>query len=182
MKKIILFLVLIVFTALPTIAAKKFYIKTIKHTYNVRYKNNIQNTNFINKGYLYYDLKSYNYNVKNDTYTIDVMEELDPGGDLENIKCPYGEGFLTHLIYSTKYSPKHKFFNAKYKGFMCTVGEYQYKNGKPTSFYYSYKGVYYDSEPSIIPNFNMEYFNNLKKEIDEPNEYNYFGVIKNIKN
>lgn len=149
---------------------------------NVKQINNIQNTNFINKGYLYYDLKSYNYNVKNDTYTIDVMEELDPGGDLENIKCPYGEGFLTHLIYSTKYSPEHKIFNAKYKGFMCSVGEYQYKNSKPISFNYIYKGVYYDSNPSIIPNFNMEYFNNLKKEIDEPNKYNYFGVIKDIKN
>ena len=25
-------------------------------------------------------------------------------------------------------------------------------------------------------------FNNLKKEINKPNEYNYFGIIKNIKN
>ncbi len=149
---------------------------------NIKYRNNLKNTNFINKGYLHYDLKSYNYNVKNDTYTINVMEELDPGGDLENIKCPYGEGFLTHLIYSTKYSPKQKFFNAKYKGFMCAIGEYQYRNNKPISFYYRYKGIYYDSNPSIIPNFNMEYFNNLKKEINKPNEYNYFGIIKNIKN
>ena len=54
---------------------------------NIKYRNNLKNTNFINKGYLHYDLKSYNYNVKNDTYTINVMEELDPGGDLD-----YGVG------------------------------------------------------------------------------------------
>lgn len=149
---------------------------------NVKYKNKLINTNFVNKGHLYYDLQSYNYNYKNDTYTINVMEELDPGGDLENIKCPYGEGFITHTIYSTKYSPKHKIFNAKYKGFMCSVGEYQYENSKPISFNYNYKGVYYDSNPSIIPNFNIEYFYSLKKEINNPNEYNYFGIIKNIKN
>ena len=114
-------------------------------------------------------------------HTIDIMEELDPGGDVENIKCPYGEGFITHTIYSTKYSSKHKIFNVKYKGFMCSEGEYQYENSNPISFDYNYKGVYYDSNPSIIPNFNMEYFRNLKKETMNPNEYNYFGVIKNIK-
>ena len=170
MKKIFLFILVILLQI------------NVIYACNIKHKNNLKNTNFINKGYLYYDLKSYHYNVKNDTYKIDVMEELDPGGDLENIKCPYGEGFLTHLIYSTKYSPKHKIFNIKYKGFMCAVGEYQYSNDKPTSFYYSYKGVYYDSNPSIIPDFNIEYFDNLKKEINKPNEYNYFGIVKNIKN
>ena len=149
---------------------------------NHKYKNNLKNTNFINKGHLYYDLKSYNYNSKKDIYTLNVMEELDPGGDIENVKCPYGEGFITHIIYSTKYSPIHQIYKVKYKGFMCSVGEYQYENSKPISFDYNYKGVYYDSNPSIIPNFSIEYFNNLKNEINNPNEYNYFGVIKNIKN
>ena len=149
---------------------------------SIRYKNNLRNTNFINKGYLNYDLQSYKYYSKKDTYIIDVMEELDPGGDLENINCPYGEGFITHLIYSTKYSPKHTLFEAKYKGFMCAIGEYEYKNSEPISFNYKYKGVYYDNNSSVIPNFNMDYFKELKKEINNPNDYNYFGVIKTIKN
>ncbi len=75
------------------------------------------------------------------------MEELDLGGDLENIKCPYGEGYITHVISSTKYSPKYKVFKAKYKGFMCAVGEYEYKNDKPISFSYKYKEVYITKTP-----------------------------------
>lgn len=146
-----------------------------------QFSNKINDTYFVNGGYLDYDLKSYNYNKKYDTYSIDVMEELDPGGDLENIKCPYGEGYITHIISSTKYSPKHKFFKVKYKGFLCSIGEYEYENSTPTSFNYKYKGVYYDNNPTIIPNFNMDYFEDLKKEINNPNEYNYFGFIKNIK-
>ena len=152
------------------------------YAYNIKYKNNLKNTNFIGQGYFYYDLQSYNYDSKNDMYIIDVMEELDPGGDIENIKCPYGSGFITHLIYSTKYSPKNTFFNAKYKGFMCSDGKYEYNNSEPVSFNYIYKGVYYNNNPSVIPDFNMDYFIELKKEINNPNEYNYFGVIKNIKN
>lgn len=109
------------------------------------------------------------------------MNELDPGGDIENIKCPYGKGYITHIIYSTKYSPKHKFFKVKYKGFLCSIGVYEYENSKPISFHYDYKGVYYDNNSSIIPNFNMDYFEYLKKDINNPNEYNYFGFIKNIK-
>ena len=150
--------------------------------YKKQFQNKINDTNFINRGYLDYDLSSYNYDEKFDVYSIDVMEELDPAGDLENINCPYGEGFITHLISSTKYLPKHNFFEAKYKGFMCSVGEYEYKNGKPILFHYRYKGVYYDNNPSIIPNFNMDYLNNLKNEINNPNKYNYFGIIKTIKN
>lgn len=147
-----------------------------------QFQNKINDTNFINRGYLYYDLNSYNYNKKYDFYSINVMEELDPGGDLENIKCPYGEGYITHIISSTKYFQKYKIFKAKYKGFMCSVGEYKYKNNKPISFSYKYKGVYYDNNSSIIPNFNMNYLDNLKNEINDPNKYNYFEIIKTIKN
>lgn len=118
--------------------------------YAKEFPNKINDTHFINGGYLDYDLNSYKYNKKYDTYSIDVMEELDPGGDIENIKCPYGEGYITHVISSTKYSPKHKFFKAKYKGFMCSVGEYEYENSRPTEFHYNYKGVYYDNNPAII--------------------------------
>ena len=92
------------------------------YTYSIKYKNNLKNTNFIGRGYFYYDLKSYNYDLNNDMYIIDVMEELDPGGDMKNIKCPHGSGFITHLIYSTQYSPKHTFFNAKYEGFIHGAG------------------------------------------------------------
>lgn len=146
-----------------------------------QFPNKINDTHFINGGYLNYDLKSYNYNKKSDIYSIDVMEELDPGGDSENIKCPYGEGYITHIILSTKYSPRHNFFKAQYKGFLCSFGEYEYKNSMPASFHYDYKGVYYYNNSSIIPDFNMEYFENLKNEINNPNEYNYFGFIKKIK-
>ena len=67
---------------------------------------------------------------------------MDSGGDAENIKCPYGEGYITHLIFSTIYSPSKKFFKIKYKGFMCFVGIYNYENLEPVSFYYQYKGIY----------------------------------------
>ena len=171
MKKIFLLLLLnIVFLSAYCLACEKYF------------PNKINNTKFVNGGYLDYDLNSYYYNRKSNTYSIDVMEELDPGGDLENIKCPYGEGYITHIISSTKYSPKHKFFEAQYKGFLCAVGEYKYENSRPISFQYNYKGVYYDNNPSIIPNFNMDYFENLRKEISNPNKDNYFGFIKNIKN
>lgn len=170
MKKIFLSLILIIISLLPCCFACKN-----------QFPNKINDTHFMNGGYLDYDLNSYKYNPKEDMYSIDVMEELDPGGDLGNIKCPYGEGYITHVIYLTKYSPKYKFFKAKYKGFMCSIGEYKYENAKPISFHYNYKGVYYDNNSSIITNFNMDYFDNLKKEINSPNEYNYFGFIKNVK-
>ena len=82
-----------------------------------------------------YDLNSYKYSKKYDTYSIDVMEELDPGGDIENIKCPYGEGYITHIISSTKYSPSISFLRPNIKVFMCSVGEYQYENSTPTEFH-----------------------------------------------
>lgn len=170
MKKILLLMLSIVFLYAYCFASEKYF------------PNKITNTQFVNGGYLDYDLNSYKYNEKYDTYYIDVMEELDPGGDIENIKCPYGEGYITHTISSTKYSPKHKLFEAKYKGFMCSIGVYKYKNSIPMSFHYNYKGVYYDDNPCMIPNFNMDYFENLKNEMNNPNEYNYFGFIKNIKN
>lgn len=171
MKKIFLLLVLnIMFLSAYCLANEKYF------------QNKINNTQFVNGGYLNYDLNSYNYNRKSSTYSIDVMEEIDPSGDLENIKCPYGEGYVTHAIFSTKYSQKNKFFKAQYKGFLCSIGEYQYENSIPISFQYNYKGVYYDNDPTIIPNFNMDYFENLKNEINKPNKYNYFGFIKNIKN
>lgn len=171
MKKILLLILLGIFSLF-------IYNSAIKKTF----PNKINDTNFINGGYLDYDLNSFNYNKESDMYTIDVMEELDPGGDLKNIKCPYGKGYITHIISTTKYSPKNKFFEAQYKGFLCSIGEYEYENSKPISFQYNYQGVYYDNNTSIIPDFNMEYFDNLKKEINNPNEYNYFGFIKNIKN
>lgn len=168
MKKFILILCVLFLSTCITIANDKHYI------------NEINKTNFINKGYLSYDLNSYiqKYNL----YIIDVMLELDPGGDIENIKCPYGDGYITHAIYATKYSPKYKFFKVKYKGFMCSIGNYEYKNGEPRTFNYIYKGVYYDNKPLLIPNSNIDYFKYLKNEINNPNEYNYFGIIKTIKN
>ena len=151
-------------------------------TYGKQFSNMINNTIFIRNGYLYYDINSYNYNSKKNLYTIDVMEELDPGGDMEDIKCPYGDGYITHLIYSTKYSPKKKIFKVKYKGFMCSIGEYEYENNEPISFSNVYKGVFYDNNTSRIPNFEMEYFDYLKTEINTPHEYNYFGFVPKIKN
>ena len=170
MKKILLFLsFIIIFSSICSLA------------YGKQFPNKIDDTHFVNNGYLNYDLKSYYYNKKSDIYSIDVMEELEPGGDLKDIKCPYGEGYITHTISATKYSPTHNFFKAKPKGFMCSNKEYEYENSMPISFHYQYKGVYYDNNTSIIPDFNMNYFVNLKQEINNPNEYNYFGFIKNIK-
>jgi len=171
MKKIFLLIILSTFSLF-------IYYFAIKKPF----PNKINNTHFINGGYLSYDLNSYNYNKELDLYTIDVMEELDPGGDLVKIKCPYGKGFITHVISSTKYSPKDKFFKAQYKGFLCSIGKYEFEDSTPKSFQYHYKGVYYDNNSSIIPNFNMDYFENLEQEINNPNEYNYFGFIKTIKN
>ena len=170
MKKIFLILFVIVLCSNMALA------------FSERFKNNINHTNFINNGHLSYDINSFKYNHKKDTYFIDVMEELDPGGDIENIKCPYGDGYITHLIYSTKYSPKKKNFKVKYKGFMCSTGEYKYENNKPISFSYIHKGVFYDSNTSRIPHFGTEYFDYLKTEINSPNEYNYFGFVPKIKN
>ena len=170
MKKLILILFVIIFSSNTVFAFDK------------KIQNNINQTNFINNDYLSYDTNSFKYNQKNDTYFIDVMEELDPGGDMENIKCPYGEGYITHIIYSTRYSPKRKYFKVKYKGFMCSIWEYEYENNKPISFSYIYKGVFYDNNTSRIPHFDMEYFDYLKTEINTPHEYNYFGFVPKIKN
>ena len=146
--------------------------------------NMLNNTNYIRRGHLYYDINSYKYNPKKNLYMIDVMEELDPGGDMGNIICPYGDeyGYITHLIYSTKYSPTKKNFKVKYKGFTCATGEYKYINSAPIEFYYNYTGVFYNKDTSLVPDTNLDYFKYLKKEINKPNEYNYFGIIEHIKN
>ena len=169
MKKVLLFIFIF------------FIVANSSFAFNKKLQNNLSKTDFINKGYLSYDLKSFKYNPTNDTYIIDVMEELDPGGDMENIKCPYEEGYITHIIFSTKYSPKKKYFKFKYKGFICATGEYKYENSKPIVFYYNYTGIFYNNNPHIIPSLDLGYLNNLKKEINNPDEYNYFGIIQNIK-
>ena len=64
---------------------------------------------------------------------------------------------------------------------MCATGEYKYIDSKPIEFYYNYTGVFYDNSPSLVPNLNMDYFKDLRKEINQPDEYNYFGVIEHIK-
>ena len=154
--------------------------KDAKNKYNVQYKNNIQNTNFINKGYLCYDTKSYDYNAKNDIYTVDIMDKPDIYNNEKNIKCPYGEGLITHVIYSTEYSPTHKYFKVRYKGFMCSIKKYD--DVDPTSYYYIYNGVYYDDNPYLTPKLSPTYFKKLLKEKDKPSDYNYFGIVPNIEN
>lgn len=168
MKKFVLLIVLIFF-CMPVMAEYKYL------------RNNLKNTKFIFLDYLGYDLNSFNYDSENDLYSVDVINELDPGGDLENINCKYSKGYITHLIHSTKYSPRKDFFKVEYKGYVCSVVKYRYKNFRPISAEFKYKGVFYDNDTSIIPNYNMEYFDYLKKEITNPSEYNYFGSVQKIR-
>ena len=111
-------------------------------------ENMLNQTDFIWGGQFSYDLKSF----KNDNgvYLIDILEELDPGGDMEDIKCPYGAGNIYHLIYSTVYSPQQKKFYAKYKGFACSEIVYEYENGEPMSMDYRKTGIYYDNNVSLF--------------------------------
>ena len=162
---------------------KKFllilWLISLSNCYAQHFYNKITDTNFINGGYLKYDLNSYKYEFFKKAHIINVMEELDPSGNTKDIPCPYGEGYITHIITTTKYSPKNKTFVAEYKGFACSVGEYEYEGSKPISFDYNFKGIYYDNNTKLIPNFNMKYFEYLKTQINNPNE-DYFNFIKNI--
>lgn len=146
--------------------------------------NMINNTNFINKGYFSYDINSFKKDTSKQLYYIDIMEELDPGGDVEDINCPYGIGKITHLIYSTVYAPKQKKFNAKYKGFACSIMVIEYDNNKPLYIYYNTKGIYYDKKVSLFGKYqrfiNTDSLSYISKDVKHNKNNDYIEFINGL--
>ena len=143
----------------------------------------IDNHKFVSTdGYLYIDLSTYKYNKFLNKYSMDVIETIDPGGDMENIKCPYGDGFISHLAYSFDYWHKKKYYNTQYKGFVCAEHVIEYENNNPSSGYYKYTGIFYDNDPKLVQPINTDFLLDLKDEMNGPyNEYNFFTFIQNLK-
>ena len=175
MKKIFLIILLFIFTVLPVFAAKKYYIKNTnydlkflcfseKECYNINPNIiKIKNKEFIGFGtFHYYDLSSYIYNSKTNTYSVDVLIDRDPFTD-SNIcnKSPYDKGNITHLIFSLVYKPFPKKFKAIYKGFVSSEDIIQYKNGKPVSHHINFLNIYYDKNHNYIKDLKywLNYFN-----------------------
>lgn len=198
MKKIILFLILIIFTALPTIAARKYYIKndsdcclqflcfSEKECYNINPSIiKVKDKKFVGFGaYHYYDLSSYKYDKNTNTYYVDILVNRDPFTDLNVCnKSPYDRGNITHLIFSLVYKPFSKKFKATYKGFVSSEDIIKYENGKPTAIYVNYLNIYYDSNPENIKDLSdwLNLFNKrVAKTFGKHNGYTYDVDIKYI--
>ena len=146
---------------------------------------NIDNHKFISiDGYLYMDLSNYKYNKFLDKYSMDLIETIDPGGDMEHIKCPYGDGFISHLVYSFDYWHKKKYYNTKYKGFVCAEDIVEYENDTPSYHSYKYIDIFYDNNTKLVQPINTksEFLSDLTNMINGPyNEYNFFTFIRNLK-
>ena len=145
----------------------------------------INNHKFVSiEGYLYIDLSTYKYNKFLDKYSMNVIETIDPGGDMENIKCPYGNGFVSHLVYSFDYWHKKKYYNTKYKGFVCAEDVVEYENDTPIYHSYKYIDIFYDNNTKLVQPINTksEYLSDMTNMINGPyNEYNFFTFIQNLK-
>ena len=182
MKKIFLFLILVIFTVLPTLAARKYYIKnntdydlqflcfSEKECYNINPSIiKVKDKEFVGIGaYHYYDLSSYKYDKSTNTYSVDVLVDRDPSTDLDVCnKCPFDRGNITHLIFSLVYKPFPKKFKATYKGFVSSEDIVEYENGKPISHHLNYLDIYYNNNANYIKDLKhwLNYFNKdvLKK-------------------
>lgn len=191
MKKLVLFLLILIFNFLPAFAAKKYYIKN-DTDYNLQFlcfsKHNcynitptiieIQNKEFVGFGkYHYYDISSFKYDKDTKTYSVDVLVDRDPSTDLGVCnKSPYDKGNITHLIFSLKYTPSKKDFQASYKGFVTSEDIVQYENSQPISIKVNYLNIYYDQNPEYIKDLSdqLKFFNEeISKTVGKPNSYDY---------
>ena len=111
----------------------------------------------------YYDINSYQYNKKTKTYSVDVLIERDPSGDLGICnKSPYDNGNITHLLFNFIYNPSKKVFKAKYIGFVSSKDKLNYKNNKLESIETDFIEIYYDNNPNLIKELKelLNYYNN----------------------
>ena len=139
---------------------------------------NVKNKQFVGfGGFHYYDISSYKYDEKSNTYNVDVLVDRDPSTDLGVCnKSPYDKGNITHLIFSLTYNPLAKNFNAIYKGFVSGEDIVQYENARPASHYVKYINIYYNNNPTYIKDLNnwLDFFNKeLAKTIGIPDSYGY---------
>ena len=179
MKKIFLFMALIIFTVLPVFSAREYYIKN-DSDYNLQflcfseeecYSLNpdiieVKNKKFVGFGaYHYYDISTYKYDKHKHIYSVDVLVDRDPSTDFGICnKCPYDRGNITHLIFSLTYKPLTKKFKATYKGFVSSEDIVQYKNDMPISHNTNYLNIYYDNNSNYVKDLKL-WLNYFNKEV-----------------
>jgi len=153
MKKIIL-VCLFLFFCMPVFAAKEYFIKTDTQ-YNLQLRKNLYDTinnydNIYNFEILTkeftchnkncYDISSLHYNKFTKTYTIDMIMDLMWCNAHQEYKSPYGDGYISHLIFETKFDDNKITTNCK--GFVVGNVVVDYKNGKPASAHYDITSVH----------------------------------------
>lgn len=124
-----------------------------------------------------YDLNSFYYDKKTKTYNINVIIDLMNWNQHEEYPSPYGNGYVTHLIFRT--SMHNDKITAKCIGYVTgkIVPEYD-KNGKMTSFRYHFFKAY-EGVPSTIKDMHP-LVENLETGIDK-NIYNRkIKILANI--
>ena len=118
------------------------------------YYTNFCNLNILDKKYTCYDnncydLSSYRYNKLTKTYYVDMIIDLMNWNEHEEYKSPYGDGYISHLIFEAKKHNNQITF--KCKGFV--VGEIivDYENGKASSAHYNIIAIH-RGKPKTIKN------------------------------
>ena len=180
MKKLFILFVSFILLCLPTSAykLKQYYIKkTVEGSDFLCFSKNkcynitptiirVNSSEFVGfGGYHYFDIASYKHNINSDTYSVDVLVDRDPSTDYGYYtKCPYDDGYITHLIFSIKYIPAKKIFKAEYKGFLSSKTILAYENGIPSSSYVKYLNIYYNNKPELIKEL-RDWLNYYNKDI-----------------
>ena len=166
-KKVLLFLLF--FTCLPVFAEYEgifygnntpfdIYIKEKKYTY------------FVNNCY---DLKSFKYDKKTDSYYIDMIIDLMFWNEHQLYESPYKDGYISHLLFKTKL--KGKKLTVECNGFVVADVVPEYRNGRSYSTHYDIIAVH-KGKPNTVKNI-KEFENTFSKWI---NTDSHIKIIKNL--
>lgn len=166
MKKLFV-LILIIFLGSPVFEENIITVKPVKSISEiVNNPSNIYEMNILDKRYTChlnncYDYSSFHYNKINKTYYIDIIMDLMRCNAQQKFLSPYGDGYISHLIFKTKLR-KSK-INIKCKGFVVGDIVVSYKNNYPSSAHYKIKAIY-KNVPKTVNNIGE--FENISLDKD----------------
>lgn len=92
-------------------------------------------------------ISSYRYNKFTKTYYIDTIMDLMDCNAHQEYNSPYGDGYISHLLFETKLH-NNKIF-VKCKGFIVSDIIPDYTKDRITSMHYNFKAIYMEPPKTI---------------------------------
>jgi len=159
LKKIFILLTIVIIMLFTyCFSAEKQNENNIINTFNL----NILDKKYTCYDYNCYDFNSFHYNRLTKTYNIEMIMDLMRCNAHQEYLSPYGDGYVTHLIFDTKLNGNK--VTIKCKGFVTGDVVVDYKNGRASSAHYVINAVH-TGKPVTVKN--IEEFEGISLDKDE---------------